>query len=325
MWHPEMFTHYSRWMMRFHPDQLLNTYSIVARDAETGQLGVAVQTHQMGVGRLVPWLLPGVGAIATQSLVNISFGPMGLEMLREGVDAERVIAALVASDEGANRRQVAVVDAAGRAAAWTGADCIAEAAHHVGEGYSVQANMMTNPTVVPAMARAYERTTGDLAARMLAALQAAEAEGGDIRGMQSAALVVVPGNKDVKTWTTDYDLRVDEHATPLNELGRLVRLRHAQILDGEGYTALDEGRHDEALDSWAKARREAPELEELAFWQAVRLADAHSDLDNAASILRPALARHPRRAQWIDLIRRLQACGLIENRNAGDELIAALG
>lgn len=311
--------------MRFHPMQLLSTYSIVARDAETGQLGVAVQTHQMGVGRLVPWLLPGVGAVATQSLVNISFGPMALEMLREGVDAEHVIAALVASDEGANRRQVAVVDAQGHAAAWTGEGCIAEAGHYVGEGFSVQANMMTNATVVLAMASAYKRASGDLAARMLAALQAAEAEGGDIRGMQSAALVVVPGDKESKTWSTDYDLRVDEHATPLNELARLVRLRHASLIDDAGYTALDEGRLEEALDHWAKARREAPELEELAFWQAVKLADQHSAVDVAASILRPVLSRNPRRAHWIDLIRRLQMCGLIESENAGNELIAALG
>src|SRR5262249_58312010 len=118
----------------------------------------------------------------------------------------------------------------------------------VGEGYSVQANMMTNPTVVPAMANAYENASGDLAARMLAALQAAEAEGGDIRGMQSAALIVVPGKKDVPDWRTDYDLRVDEHATPLNELARLVRLRHAQIMDEAGYTALEAGQRDEALD-----------------------------------------------------------------------------
>ncbi len=311
--------------MRFQPTQLLSTYSIVARDPETGQFGVAVQTHQMGVGRLVPWMMPGLGAVATQSLVNISFGPMALTMLRQGVGAEHVIAALVASDEGANRRQVAVVDAHGHAAAWTGQGCIAEAAHHVGEHYSVQANMMTNPTVVDAMASAYEKASGDLAARMVAALQAAEAEGGDIRGMQSAALRVVPASREVPEWHTDYDLRVDEHAAPLNELARLVRLRHAQMVESDGYTALDEGRHDQALDHFARARREAPELEELAFWQAVKLVDTHGDIETAVAILRPVLARHPRRTHWIDLIRRLQMCGLIERENAGDDLIAALG
>lgn len=311
--------------MKFYPGDLCSTYSIVARDPETGQLGVAVQTHQMSVGRLVPWLIPGIGAVATQSLVNISFGPMALTMLREGIGAEHVIAALAASDENANRRQVAVVDGQGNAAAWTGQGCIAEAAHHVGEGYSVQANMMSHPTVVPAMATAYENAAGDLALRMLAALQAAEAEGGDIRGMQSAALVVVPGDKNVPEWRTDYDLRVDEHAAPLNELVRLVRLRHAQIIDEAGSRALDAGERDSALDQWTKARREAPELEELAFWQALKLADEHGDIETAASILRPVLARNPRRAHWIELIRRLQLCGLIARENAGDELIAALG
>jgi uncharacterized Ntn-hydrolase superfamily protein len=311
--------------MDFHHTQLFSTYSIVARDPETGQLGVAVQTHQMGVGRLVPWLLPGIGAVATQSLVNISFGPMALTMLREGVHASRVIAALAASDEGANRRQVAVVDAQGNAAAWTGQGCIAEADHHIGEGYSVQANMMSHPTVVPAMATAFENATGDLAIRMLAALQAAETEGGDIRGMQSAALVVVPGDKSLPEWSVDYDLRVDEHTSPLNELVRLVRLRHAQIIDEAGHRALDAGEHDTALDQWTKARREAPELEELAFWQALKLADEHSNIETAAAILRPVLARNPRRAHWVELIRRLQMCGLIERENAGDELIAALG
>ncbi|MEO8610012.1 MAG: DUF1028 domain-containing protein [Chloroflexota bacterium] len=311
--------------MKFYPGELCSTYSIVARDPETGQFGVAVQTHQMSVGRLVPWLIPGIGAVATQSLVNISFGPMALTMLREGVGAAHVIAALAASDENANRRQVAVVDAQGNAAAWTGQGCIAEAAHHVGEGYSVQANMMSNATVVSAMASAFENATGDLAVRMLAALQAAEIEGGDIRGMQSAALVVVPGDKNVQTWQTDYDLRVDEHASPLNELVRLVRLRHAQITDEAGSRALDAGDRDTALDHWTKARREAPELEELPFWQALKLADEHADIQAAAIILRPVMARNPRSAHWIELIRRLQLCGLIVRDNAGDELIAALG
>jgi uncharacterized Ntn-hydrolase superfamily protein len=311
--------------MDFRHSQLFSTYSIVAHDAETGQLGVAVQTHQMGVGRIVPWLLPGVGAVATQASSNVGFGPMALKLMNEGTDVDAVITALVASDEGANRRQVAVVDANGHAAAWTGQDCIAEAGHHIGEGYSVQANMMTNRTVVAAMAAAYERANGDLAARMVAALQAAESEGGDIRGMESAALVVVPGNTEVPAWETVYDLRVDEHVAPLTELTRLVRLRHASLVDDAGYTALDAGEREVALDHWAKARREAPELEELPFWQAIKLADDFGDIQTAVSILKPILARNPRRTQWIELVRRLQNCGMIQRHRAGDELIAALG
>ena len=303
---------------------LFSTYSVVARDPETGDLGVAVQTHQMGVGRVVPWLLPGVGALATQSLANISFGPAGLALLREGVPAPQVVAALVASDSLAHRRQLAVVDAQGRAAAHTGAGCIAAAGHRVGEGYSVQANMMTNPTVVDAMAAAFEQVSGDLAQRMLAALAAAQAEGGDIRGMQSAALKVVPGDAAQPAWAARYDLRVDEHDNPLAELARLARLRRAQLADARGHEALQAGDRAGALALWAQARAQAPELEELAFWQALALADAHADVDGAAAILRPALANDPRRDHWLDLIQRLSVCGLIEREGAGEDLIATL-
>ncbi len=306
-----------------HYTDLFATYSIVARDPQTGHLGVAVQTHQMSVGNLVPWLLPGVGAVATQSLVNISFGPMALAMLREGVPAPRVIDALVASDEMANRRQVAVVDAKGQVGAWTGGGCIAEAGHQMGEGYSVQANMMTNPTVVQAMAHAYEQTPGDLAARMVAALRAAQGEGGDIRGMQSAALTVVSGETSKPAWDTIYSLRVDEHGAPVEELARLVRMRYAQLVDEQGYRAYEQNR-EEALSLWAQARAAAPELEEIAFWQAAFLADTHADVRTAVVILRPVLAHDERRAHWIDLLRRLQACGLMERANAADELITAL-
>ena len=303
---------------------LFSTYSIVARDAETGELGVAVQTHQMCVGRVVPWLLPGVGALATQASSNISFGPVGLALLREGVPAPHVAAALVASDSLAHRRQFGLVDAQGRAAAHTGTGCIAAAAHRLGEGYSVQVNMMTNPTVVDAMAAAYEQASGDLAQRMMAALVAAQAEGGDIRGMQSAALKVVPGDATQPAWATRYDLRVDEHDNPLAELARLVRLRGAQHIDARGYEALEAGDRASALALWAQARAQAPELEEMPFWQALALADGHADVEAAVTVLRPALAADPRRDHWLDLIQRLSVCGLIEREGAGEDLIAAL-
>jgi uncharacterized Ntn-hydrolase superfamily protein len=303
---------------------LFSTYSIVARDPETGELGVAVQTHQMCVGRVVPWLLPGVGALATQSLSNISFGPVGLTLLREGVPAPHVAAALIASDGLAHRRQFAVVDAEGRAAAHTGTGCIAAAGHRLGAGYSVQANMMTNPTVMDAMAAAYEQASGDLAQRMLAALAAAQAEGGDIRGMQSAALKVVPGDASQPDWATRYDLRVDEHDNPLTELARLARLRGAQLTDARGHEALSTGNRGEALALWAQARAQAPELEEMAFWQALALADDHADIEAAVAILRSTLAADPRRDHWLDLIQRLSVCGLIEREGAGEDLIAAL-
>jgi len=249
---------------------------------------------------------------------------MGLKMLQAGVEASRVIQALVASDAGESRRQVAVIDAQGRAAAHTGSGCITEAGHHIGEEYSVQANMMTRNTVIAAMTNAYESTSGDLAQRMLAALQAAQDEDGDIRGSQSAALVVVPGDRNEPEWKRDYSLRVDEHAAPVTELARLVRNRRAQLIDQEGHTLLEAGDKAGALAKWAEARALAPEQEELAYWQAITLADAPADVQGAAAILRPMLANDPRRAEWVELIHRLQACGLIERAGAGAELIHLL-
>lgn len=314
--------------MKIKPLERFNTYSIVARDPKTGHLGVAVQTHQMCVGVHVPWLEAGIGAVATQSLVNLSFGPMGLAMLKEGIAAPKVVDALVVSDMDANVRQVAVVDFKGRVGAWTGSNCIPEAGHHIGDGYSVQANMMTYPTVVQAMAEAYESANGDLAERMMASLYAAQAQGGDIRGMQSAALIVVgvriPGTENPMDERSIYDLRVDEHEHPVEELNRLVRLRRAQLIDAEGHHQLEEGHKDEALQIWVRARQLAPELEELAYWQAITLADDHNDIREAVKILSPMLAKETRKDYWIDLIKRVQDCGIIERQGAGSELLNAL-
>jgi uncharacterized Ntn-hydrolase superfamily protein len=311
--------------MTIHPADLYSTYSIVACDTELGEMGAAVQTHQMSVGSRVLWLAHGVGALATQSMANIAFGPSGLTMLRQGTPPEAVIAGLIASDAQSARRQLALVNAAGQAAAFTGDGCIAHAGHYVGAGYSVQANMMTRPTVIDAMRAAYESATGDLAARMLAALEAAQAEDGDIRGMQSAALKVVTTAHGVpESGRYVYDLRVDEHETPVRELGRLVQMRRAQNLDSHGYAAFERGDKPAALDLWAQARAYGPPQEEMAFWQAVALADA-GDVAAAADILRPALANEPRRAHWLDLLDRLETCGLIERRGTAGELKQALG
>jgi uncharacterized Ntn-hydrolase superfamily protein len=264
--------------------------------------------------------------VASQSLVNLSYGAVGLAMLREGLAPQHIINGLTASDPGAKRRQVAVLNAEGSAAAFTGDGCIREAGHHVGEFYSVQANMMTRTTVIDAMHLAFEQASGDLAARMMAALQAAQAEDGDIRGMQSAALIVVPGTHE-PDWASVYDLRVDEHENPVAEMARLVRIRHAQLIDGQGHGLLNQGKIDEALQIWESARKQVPEQEELAFWQAVTLADANPRPDCvqiAAQILREALANDSRREHWLDLIQRLDACGLIERQGAAQELLAAL-
>ena len=314
-------------MVNFQPSQLFSTYSIVARDPKTGQLGGAVQTHQMSVGRIVLWGLPGIGMVATQSLVNISFGPMALAMLKEKVEAPNVVKALVASDSNAKRRQIGIVDAQGNSEAFTGDGCIPEAQHFVGDGYTVQANMMTNKTVIPAMREAFETTTGDLADRMLSALQAAQAEDGDIRGMQSAAMKIIPGDINAHSWAHDFDLRVDEHENPVDELARLVRFRQAQLLDAEGHSFFQDNNFEGALEKWQKAREKAPELEEVAFWQAITLADKKPQADSvtiAAEILKNSVQNDVRWEQWIELIRRLKTCGLIEREGAGEELLGLL-
>lgn len=307
--------------------KILSTYSIVAYDEDSNQLGVAVQTHQVGVGRMVPFLLPGVGAIATQSLVNVGFGSMALTMLAEGVSAPDVVAGLIASDPERNRRQLAVVDASGKAGAYTGDGCIPHADHYTGKGYSVQANMMTNDTVIPAMREAYEKSKEDLAGRMMAALYAAQAEDGDIRGMQSAALHIVQNDRSLPSWSSLYNLRIDESATPLDDLYRLVIFQRAQNISGEGYDLLEKGNVQAALIKWRQARELAPENEEMAFWQAVALADrnpTNNAVDIAARIIQMALSEDDRYDHWIELIQRLEQVGLIEREGAARELLVEL-
>ena len=217
------------------PARPVHTYSIVARDPKTGELGVAVQSHWFAVGPLVPWAEAGVGAVATQSFVDASYGKLGLDLLRAGRSGPDTLKGLLAADENREVRQVAIVDASGKVAAHTGAKCIPMAGHRVGEGYSVQANLMLGEQVWPAMAKAFESTEGDLAARMLAALEAAQAAGGDIRGKQSAALIVVSGKPTGRSWQDRvFDLRVDDHPEPVAELRRLVVLQRAYNLMNEG-------------------------------------------------------------------------------------------
>lgn len=308
--------------------QILSTYSIVAQDPDTKQLGVAVQTHQISVGRMVPFLLPGIGAIATQSLVNIGFGAMGLTMLREGVAAPDVVNGLIAMDKGRNYRQLAIVDTNGKVGAYTGGDCIPYAGHHIGAGYSVQANMMTNDTVIQAMSNAYERSSEDLAGRMMAALYAAQEHDGDIRGMQSAALMIVENDMSLPSWESLYDLRVDEADFPLDELQRLVFFQRSQHMSTHGHDLLNAGDADAALRQWKHARELAPENKEMAFWQAIALADKKpmaNAVSVAARIMQQALQDDERYLKWVDLIHRLEQVGLIERKGAARELLVELG
>jgi len=253
-------------------DPPVYTYSIVARDPETGQMGVAVQSHYYSVGSVVPWAEAGVGAVATQAFAEKSYGPLGLALMRGGKSAEEALRALVALDERAAIRQVAMIDAKGGVAAHTGERCVPAAAHRLGKNYSVQGNFLLNEQVVPAMAEAFEKATGSLADRMVAALEAAQAAGGDLRGQQSAAILIVRGESTGKSWEDKLmDLRVEDHPQPVEELKRLVRLHQAY---GHYLNARISGHLEEALKNHQAAERLAPEKVELFFWHGVTLANA---------------------------------------------------
>ncbi|MCB1054826.1 MAG: DUF1028 domain-containing protein, partial [Acidobacteria bacterium] len=256
-------------------DPLAHTYSIVARDPATGQLGVAVQSHWFQVGSSVSWAEAGVGAVATQSFVKVDYGPEGLALMKAGKSAREALEALLAADPQKAVRQVAMVDAQGRVAAWTGDHCIAEAGHIEGEGFTVEANLMLSATVWPAMAEAYRTSQEDFPGRLLAALEAAQAAGGDIRGRQSAALLVVAAKGTGKPWEGRLvDLRVDDSPEPLVELRRLLELNRAYTEMNLGDEAVANGAIPKAVEHYTRASEMAPEIVELPFWQAVTLADS---------------------------------------------------
>ncbi len=286
----------------------VHTYSIVARDPKTGELGVAVQSHWFGVGSMVPWAEAGVGAIATQSFVDASYGKLGLDLMRAGRSAPDALKGLLAADENREVRQVAMIDASGKVSAHTGTKCIPATGQRVGENYSVQANLMLNDTVWPAMAKAFESTQGDLAARMLAALEAAQSEGGDIRGKQSAAIIVVSGKPTGKSWQDRvFDLRVDDHADPVAELKRLVNLQRAYNLMNEGDLAVEKNDHEGALKAYAAAEALVPENAEMIFWHAVALVNMKR-VDDSLPLFQKVFALDP---NWKTLTPRLVGVGLL--------------
>jgi len=284
------------------PWRPVHTYSIVARDAGTGELGVAVQSHWFSVGAVVPWAESGVGAVATQSIVDPAYGPLGLALMRAGKTAPEALAALLAGDPGREVRQVGMVDARGGVATHTGKMDIPAAGGQAGAGYVVQANLMEKPTVWGAMARAFESARGDLAERMLAALDAGQGEGGDIRGVQSAAILVVRGTSTGRPWADKvFDLRVEDHPEPLKELRRLVGVQRA-------YNHMSAGDDCVAAKDWACAEREygtaegmQPANAEMAFWHGVALA-SNGKMDAARPLFHRAFAADPR---WRELVTRL--------------------
>jgi len=294
------------------PRRPVNTYSIVAQDPATGALGVAVQSHWFSVGSVVSWAEAGVGAVATQSFVEVSYGPLGLELMRSGKTASQALAALLAVDEHAAVRQVAMVDRQGNVAVHTGDSCIAEAGHVTGEGYSVQANMMAQDTVPQAMAAAFDASDGDLAERLLAALDAAQGEGGDIRGRQSAAILVVPGESAGAPWRErQVDLRVEDHPQPVVELRRLVAVQKVYDHMNQGDELFADGDIEGALTAYATAAELQPQSLEVRYWQAVTLVGA-GRTEEALPIFRQVFAEGP---EWRELTRRLPAAGLLPDED----------
>jgi uncharacterized Ntn-hydrolase superfamily protein len=287
----------------------MHTYSIVARDPETGELGVAVQSHWFSVGALCPWAEAGVGAIATQAFVNVSLGPRGLDMLRSGRTAQEALDALLAADEGRDVRQLAIVDARGTVAAHTGARCIAAAGHTTGDQFSAQANMMLDDGVWPAMAAAYEASSGPLPERLVAALEGAQAAGGDIRGKQSAALLVVRAASTGQPWEDRLvDLRVDDHPEPVVEIARLLRVHRAYEHMNRGDVALEQGDVEGALDAYRAAEALFPDNLEMQYWHAVSLVNVGRTAE-ALPIFASIFARDP---NWRTLTARLPRAGVLD-------------
>ncbi|MCH8836648.1 MAG: DUF1028 domain-containing protein [Candidatus Marinimicrobia bacterium] len=294
------------------PLRPVHTYSIVARDAATGELGAAVQSHWFSVGSLVTWAQAGVGAVATQSFVLVDYGPNGLELMAGGLAAPQVLEQLVAADEGREVRQVAMIDAHGQVAAHTGDSCIPAAGQHVGENYSVQANLMFSDQVWPRMKVAYESAEGDLADRMMAAMEAAQAAGGDIRGRQSAAILIVSGEKQEQAWQgVLMELRVEDHPQPLAELRRLIRVHRAYEHMNAGDLAVEHGDDELALKEYGAAMELFPANLEMKFWTAVSLANM-GRLKEAYPLFKEIFAQDE---NWRVLLPRLVVSGLIKQQD----------
>lgn len=291
-----------------HQSIPVSTYSIVAYDEETGQLGVAVQSHWFSVGSLVPWIRAGVGAVATQSFVKVEYGPNGLKLMGKGFSAEDALKILVEEDENSDVRQVGMVDVKGSASAFTGEKCIQFAGHIVGKNYTVQANLMASATVPTAMVRAYEITEGELVDRLMAALEAAQKEGGDVRGKQSAAIVITSGEPTGIDWKDKlFDLRIEDHPEPIKEMKRLIRVSRAYQHANQGDLYIETGEIDKALSAYNLAAEYYPENPELPFWTAVSLASVDR-VDEALPIFKEVFKKAP---DLRDLVPRLIPAGLL--------------
>lgn len=299
-----------------------HTFSIVCRDPNTGEMGVAVQSHWFSVGTSVSWAEAGVGAVATQSFVDKSFGPKGLDLLRKGKTAQEALDELLSTDEGREVRQVAIIDTKGNVATWTGKNCIDHAGHIKGDNFSVQSNMMLTDKVPGAMAAEYKKSAGKpLAERMLAALEAAQSVGGDIRGQQAAAMIVVPGKSEGKPWDErTVDLRVDDHPTPIKELRRLYNVHVAYQHMNNGDLAVEKNDMNKAMEEYNAAMKMFPNNLEMQYWTAITLAN-NKKVDKAIPILRKVFAKEP---NWKELTRRLPKVNLLTVSDADLKKILSL-
>lgn len=303
-------------------EPLAHTYSIVCRDEKTGELGVAVQSHWFSVGTAVSWAEAGVGAVATQSFTNKSFGIRGLQLLKNGLTAQQALDSLLSDDPGRDVRQVAIVDNKGNVAVHTGKSCIDFANHIKGDGYSVQSNMMLTGNVSKAMSEAYEKSNGKpLAERMLLSLEAAQKAGGDIRGQQSAAMIVVPGKSGGKPWDErTVDLRVDDNALPLKELRRLYNVHTAYQHMNNGDLAIEKNDMATAMNEYNAAMKKFPQNLEMQYWTAVTLAN-NKELQKALPLFKKIFAKD---ANWKELTRRLPKVNLLTVSEAELKRILAL-
>lgn len=298
---------------------LAHTFSIVAYDSLTGDMGVAVQSHWFSVGTSVIWAEAGVGAVATQSFVNPAFGPDGLALLKKGMSAQEVVNALTQKDEGSAFRQLGIVDSKGKTASFTGEKCIDAAGNIVGKGYAVQANMMLNDKVWSAMAKAYESSAGQpLAERLVAALEAAQSVGGDIRGKQSAALLVVSAENTGKPWVDrKVDLRVDDSETPITEIKRLLKVHRAYEFMNRGDLQMEQGKIDDAMQSYQTASKMFPDNLEMKFWTAVNLANS-GKVEQSLPLFKTIFQKDK---NWLELLKRLPKSGLLTVNEADQKRI----
>lgn len=288
--------------VKFYKDKFAHTYSIVARDKDTGEMGLAVQSHWFSVGSIVAWGEAGVGVVATQSFVNPAYGTEGLKLMKGGLSPKEALDSLLKGDDGREVRQVAMIDVQGRVAAWTGEKCIEFAGHKTGDGYSVQANLMKTNTVWTAMAEAFEKSSGPLAERLLSALEAAQQEGGDIRGKQSAAIIVVNPVATGKPWIDKpIDLRVEDHPEPVKELKRILNVYRAYEHMNNGDLAVEKGDNELAMKEYSAAEQMFPDNLEMKYWHAVTLCNI-GKIEDALPLFKEVFSKDK---NWHELTPRL--------------------